>query len=114
MDLEPEVWERANRLPETGSYIYIEQVCPVRAFIGKVVLIWLNENDRHVIAVIDGSNCIINLAEDDRWVAYNASPQPCPRLTDVEILNRTHGCPCCDAPLLADGSDSVVHPWLWT
>jgi hypothetical protein len=113
MDLEPEVWERAQKLPEVGSFIYVDQICPVRAFIGKVVLIWLNEHGRQVIAVIDGANDIINLAEDDRWVQYN-SVQPCPMVTDIEILHKSHACPCCDAPLLVSASGSVVHPWVWS
>lgn len=105
-------WDTARKLPETGSYIYIEQVSPVRAFIGRVILIWLNENDREVIAVIDGANEVINLAEDDRWVQYNREGYQ-HGLSDVEILVRTHGCPCCNAPLLTDSAGAVYHPWLW-
>lgn len=105
-------WETARKFPEQGSYIYVEQISPVRAFIGRVILIWLNGEGRNVIAVADDNGDVVNLAEDDRWVQYNAEPYYS-RTTDIEILHRTHGCPCCDSPLLTDSSGAVYHPWLW-
>jgi hypothetical protein len=111
MDLEPEVWERVKRMPKQGDFIYVEQICPVRAFIGQVVLIWTNENGRQVIAVVDGANDVINLAEDDRWVSYHGTHR---EVATVEILKRSGLCICCDAPLLADRSGNIDHAWLWT
>jgi hypothetical protein len=107
MDLVPE-W---TKLPEPGSFIYIEQVSPVRAFIGKVVLIWRNEDERDVISVIDGANTIVNLAEDDRWVPYGTQYA---HRADIEILRKAGICPCCGAPLLESRSGNLDHAWLWS
>lgn len=112
MDIEDLPWNQAKRLPKQGSHIYVEQISPVRAFIGEVVLIWRNDQDRDVICVRDGANDLINLAEDDRWVAYSAEPiRPGPLA--IEILSRTGMCPCCDSPLLKSATGTVIHPWNW-
>jgi hypothetical protein len=108
MDIE---WKRAKRLPTQGSYIYVEQVSPARAFIGQVVLIWLNENDREVIAVADSSGDVVNLAENDRWVEYNSHHR---HTQDIEILRRYNSCPCCDAPILESKAGNIDHAWLWS
>jgi hypothetical protein len=63
-------------LPKQGSFIYVEQVSPARAFVGRVVLIWTGEDGREVIAVVDDEGETVNLAEDDKWVPHKTPVAP--------------------------------------
>jgi hypothetical protein len=65
-----------EELPEVGTRIYVEQSSPARAFIGRVALIWLNEYNRKVIAVVDDEGDIVNLAPDDKWVPHPTPVAP--------------------------------------
>jgi hypothetical protein len=62
--------------PEQGDYIYIEQVSPVRAFIGRVLLIWTRGDSQKVISVTDEDGDITNVTEQDKWVPHKSTVAP--------------------------------------